>query len=239
MPSSVRAPPVRRPITSYKPGAHFDIVELGAGRANLATNGSRIRKGKKVVLVDVAYSRRKNRLADPKFREMAENFRSRALALNDRGVTIIPSESTRFLHRMVEKNWKTRSIFIEMPHPNMFANPLPLREKFDPFVHFFKMVCDVAPKVLLPNGKIYLTTERPEFVSAIETVARERGLSFRRRPSLAAEQARWRTETTQAMSERGNTIFQVEVTLPLKKVFPKKSERRDWKGHQRISTHLG
>lgn len=231
MPPNARVPPKRRPIGSYKPGAQFDIVELGAGRANLATNGSRIRKGKKVVLVDVAYSRRKNRLADAKFREMAEDFRSRALHLQDRGVTIVPVDSTRFLHRMIDRGWKTKSIFIEMPHPNMFANPLPLREKYDPFVHFFKMVCDVVPKVLLPNGKIYLTTERPEFVTAIETVARERGLSFRQLPSLDPERAKWRTETTQAMSARGNTIFQVEVTYPLSKAFPSKAARREWKGN--------
>lgn len=231
MSARARAPSKPRPIFSYKPGAHFDIVELGAGRANLATNGTRLRNGKKVILVDVAYSRRKNRLADPKFREMAKDFRKRALELHERGVTIAPGESTRFLHRMVVKNWKTKSIFIEMPHPNMFANPIPLREKFEPFVHFFKMICDVAPKVLLPNGKIYLTTERPEFVSVIEKIARERELSFRKRPSLTSEQAKWRTETTQAMAQRGNTIFQVEVTFPLKKAFPKKDDRRRWNGN--------
>lgn len=236
MPAKAPAPRKPQPSFSHKPGAHFDIVELGAGRANLATNRTRLRNGKKVVLVDVAYSRRKNRLADPKFREMAEDFRKRALALHERGITIVPGESTRFLHRMVDKNWKTKSIFIEMPHPNMFANPLPLRDKYDPFVHFFKMVCDVAPKVLLPNGKIYLTTERPEFVSVIEEIARERGLSFRKKPSLTTEQAKWRTETSQEMSRRGKTIFQVEITLPLKKVFPTKGERRGWKGNQRIST---
>lgn len=231
MPALARPPAKKKPLYSLRTGAHFETVELGAGRANIAAYSARAHSGKNYAVVDVAYSRRKNRLADDKYREMAEHFRERAIQLHEKGVTIYPGDSLRFLKKMSQEGWRTKSIIIDMPHPNMFANPLPLREKFGPFQHFIQTVFHFAPRVLFPNGKIYITTERPEFVDAMRAATQEEGLSFRTRRPLSEAAAMWKTETTQAMMKRGATIFLVEITYPLKKAFPAKAERKRWKGN--------
>ncbi len=122
-----------------------------------------------------------------------------------------------FLNEMIEKGWKTRHINMDMPFPLMAITLAPL---------LFRAM----PRVLLPNGKVYVTTENLDDLEILKDQAKKNGFTARIMKDLSPRAAASRTQFTRSLSSlmEGNTypIHRMEITYPLKRAHPTKVERQ-------------
>jgi 8-oxo-dGTP pyrophosphatase MutT (NUDIX family) len=136
-------------------------------------------------------------------------------------VTVSAKTIQAQLAEMKQKGIRTRHFTLDFP-PRIRNNKKP------PYlVALFRL----APQVLFPNGKIFVSTEDAPTRDAIRELAEKTGLRVRDKPPLRGNEKDRHTPftPTNAPSHR------LEITYGLKKAFPNqgrkgdvKKQRRDW-----------
>ncbi len=143
-----------------------------------------------------------------------KKFDYRARELIKRGVLVFPGSISRFLDFMKKNGLKTRHINVDMP---------------EPLSHFgdydFDKLFREAPNVLLPNGKIFFSTEEPALIKILSELAGRHGLKARKLNSFPSRiHPNRKTGYMQLLGQP--VIYRVEITFGLKKAFSKKFERK-------------
>lgn len=129
-----------------------------------------------------------------------------------------------YLLQLIKSGIKVRHLNFDMPNTNGHGLELRL---------FFRLL----PKVLLPNGKIFVTTN---FVNLpLLESAKLNGFALREKARINKDQIDWSSiypsfnglplTYWQDLSLRSNqTIYLYEITYPLKMAYPNKEQRRNW-----------
>ena len=133
-----------------------------------------------------------------------------------------------YLKNCIALRTRFRNINFDMPQPSV--------EAYD-----FNQVFDLLPKVLLPNGKVYITSEVPGFLEQLKKIADLKGFSSRLQP-LLSEAAKKQiferirlgikpelngvpmTPFMEKMFNKG--LYRLEVTYSLKQAFSNDRQRR-------------
>jgi len=125
-----------------------------------------------------------------------------------------------YIDAMKRSGTKTRHIAIRMPNPkDIRSNDFSIRS-----------LLKEAKHVLLPNGKIFVTTESGYVVHRLVRTAMEEGFSVREPAALA--QPKTRVERMM-MDLRKKPVYRIELTYKLKTAMPgntkeAKEKRKHW-----------
>lgn len=154
---------------------------------------------------------------DPRYAENGKMTR-RMLAfkknLETAGVRVEPLRLEEFIEKMKEEGLRTRHVNIELPASGGLGFGGVGGEKLTvDSLNLQKLFAEVQ-KILLPNGKIYITSESDRFLSAAEKLAGRYGLKTRRLKGLSPEAQR--TEVG-ILIKSVWPIMRLEITYGLKK----------------------
>ena len=225
-------PPKRRGLFRGKTPANvFQTVDVGSHSSHYIPLQARKIPGRKYALVDPKFNSRAN---------YAPSIGTFIPYLRGLGVRVRSKTISKFLGEMVQKGWKTRHFNIDMPLPwDPEAKPVygTWRDSYD-----FKKWFQLAPKVLVPNGKIFISSERSDMLGDIASFARQAGLKVRElKPfkthsngkPIPIERYHRLTPTMRFNMDPKYgpgiiQIFRIEITLGLKKAIPEKANRRNW-----------
>ncbi|MEI7961434.1 MAG: hypothetical protein WCI04_03790 [archaeon] len=118
---------------------------------------------------------------------------------------------------MIASKKKTRHLNFDMPYE--------LKE------YDFDYLLSKVPKILIPNGKIFIASNSRSVIRDAMKLAKKHGISARIKPSV--QENGLRTHFMQRMTEIGihKEIFRVELTYGLRKALPgavNVEKRRNW-----------
>lgn len=153
------------PFRGPTPPKVFQAVDIGTG------------DGRRLESIAKRFPNRKYVAVDPSLHEkvLGSAFappRGTAERLSQAGINVRPEKAMSFIEEMKKRGEKTRFISINMP--SHAKNEGHWRDDYG-FRHIFESV----PKILLPNGKIFITTESPEFAEHLKKMAEDAGLKTR------------------------------------------------------------
>jgi len=121
---------------------------------------------------------------------------------------------------MIAKGIKVRHVKFTMPIPDI--------EKYD-FKKFFALL----PSVILPNGKIFILSERSDFLLKIITLAKDFGFIAKQNlhlmtPTFVRQLKSKSMEMLHQADNRNKPLYQLELTYSLRTAFSNKEQRRNW-----------
>lgn len=130
----------------------------------------------------------------------------------------------RVLPFLIKKGIRTRHINIDMPTAAMYSgstNQDKIRNMLTPLLQ-------LAPHLLLVNGKIFITTEYTTYPDEIRRMAHEMGYSVRIKKDFRPKEFRRKSDGSEEISHAYNrseyvrkhslrTIYRIELTYGLKK----------------------
>ena len=164
----------------------------------------------------------------------ASFFSSNRARLQGKGVRV--GETVQeFLQGMIARKERARHLNMDMPYP--FDTSAYSSTSREAFVH----ALNVLPHVLLPNGKLFVTSESLLTIHMIQELAAKKGFSVRRLrvipplypPGYTPKHARELREKHPDYYHPGMTwtfadapIYRLEITYNLKKAIPSKDARR-------------
>ncbi len=157
--------------------------------------------------------------------ELAHNAMLRHLLAgpNPKRISVYADGNEETLGGMIRKRKRTKNLNWDMP--NEFG-----MYDFSPGLwHEVRAVMKLLPMVLLPNGKLYMTTEYSQLKELIERDAPALGLGLRI-GIMPPREAEKRTEYTNRINGQRKKIYKIELTYRLKQAYPRKSERRKLTG---------
>ncbi|MDP2666050.1 MAG: hypothetical protein Q8P05_00935 [Candidatus Diapherotrites archaeon] len=207
-PSKRNIRPSRRPF--HDPTPHFQTIDLGAGGARYALEQAARFPSRKYAAVDMRYRRDRNLSHIP-------------TQTHPGSIRFFPVSIRHFLRTMIRHGWKTRHLNLDMPNAYFRNGKRVGRNHFEREI---RNLFQNFPLVLIPNGKLFFTTESEEFMATIYRLAQEFGYSIREKKQMPFEHKRRKTAITQNLS--GSPIYRVEITYNLKKAIPQKNVRRKW-----------
>ena len=209
---------VRRLFRGPTSKGFFQTVDVGTWHGEWLGNRAKTYKKRRYVAVDSAYKDMYN----PEVRGVVDGLKGKGVVVRSRGIS-------KMIDEMLERGFRTRHINIDMPVENVA-------------MYSFRKLFAKAHEVLLPNGKIYISSPTKEFLVKLEELAQANGLSTQWRKPFTKESAR--TESMQNMmkmdeklkAEIGfeDEIYRLEITYGLKKAVPDKNERRKVSGRKPI-----
>jgi hypothetical protein len=202
-------------------GKVFQTVDLGAGKGEYIERQAQKFPKRKYAAVDFLFGH-------------VNFFNSDRRRLHAHGV-IVGTDAREFLDRMIREHRKTRHLNMDMPYPidtSAYAS-----QSTAAFVHALQ----VLPKVLLPNGKFYVTSESLFTIEQMQRLAIKKGFSARmrkpippivspgHRASATSQEEKYPQHyRTQIMRNFAHTaLYRLEITYNLKKAFPRKAERKE------------
>jgi len=163
---------------------------------------------RKSATVDPAYA---NFWGKPRFMKQLEQG----------GVLVFPKTLSEFINEMKQHGWKTRHFNIDMPDTGDVVGE-----------YFLKKFFRELPNILLPNGKVYVSSELPGTLEEIAQEAQKHGLKVRQLPNLTEKNEKRLTEFMQTHGSlfAGDQfrIYRIEITYGLRKAIPNKEKRRTW-----------
>lgn len=121
-----------------------------------------------------------------------------------------------FLREMRELGLKTKHVNMDMPNPMVMLSIL-------------RAVFRNISFILVPNGKIFVTTEDHNGAKHIQEIARMYDLTTRKIVQLSAEEVDRRTHFSHLIHNHPlgkKPIYRVEITYPLRKAYPQKRDRQ-------------
>jgi hypothetical protein len=202
--------PRKRPFRGPTPKKVFQTVDVGSGLGEYVLGRTRRFPRRKYVAVEYQYG------PEGKFDSVKNVYPK---VLKKKGVRVFGGYFHEFAREMVEKGLKTRHISVIMPYPSVGI-------EYSSFVLNLGRIIEWAPRILLPNGKIFLLTEKETVRNWMELMARNFGMKTRRLRTLRDPREKQDTETLQNFS--GEPVYRLEITQGLKKAVPDKSKRRKW-----------
>ena len=189
--------PLKRKGTSAfrgpTPPKVFQTVDVGSGRGKYIIRQARKFPHRKYAAIDPLYKPPKKtvKLLTPHISAMQQAARE----LEQLGVHVHAGNLSSFIAKMIQAGYKTRHFNIDMP--SMF------QEKK------FEMLLEQIPNILLPKGKNFVTTEFPNTLTKLETLAKKYGLRFRQLIPLTTEQALEKTNVTRMFAK----VYQSHVSF--------------------------
>lgn len=150
----------------------------------------------------------------------------RARELESHGIRVSPSIE-ELIHELRAEGTKVRHFNIDMPYGLQFAHG------HDKKVHFFHSILEAIPKVLLPNGKLWITTESHSNLEELAKMAKVAGLKVRELKSFDKEKfPRMQLRTETMRNTKYSVIYRLEITYGLKKAIPRKYDRINLHGNK-------
>ncbi len=122
------------------------------------------------------------------------------------------------IQRLIGLGYRVRHINIDYPYPG------PVVDKIKNTDNYFEKVVELAPQFLLPNGKIFVTSESLDMLRQLSMIAKYHGFSVKKIVTKTLSEAKNRTFHSENLVH--HPMYRLEVTFPLKKAFPKKEDRR-------------
>mgnify|MGYP001612625527 CR=1 FL=1 len=157
------------PFRGPSPSNVFQTVDVGTGRGNRLESIAKRFPKRKYVAVEKLFK-------DPEHDLLWSTAASpRIPALKKAGVVVRPQELRSFIDYMERHGQRTRYINFDMPIPGGFTQ---FKEYLGDRYGFRKLFANV-PKILLPNGKIFVKTENLDFVDFLQRLAKRHGLKTR------------------------------------------------------------
>jgi|GEM_PF-1316822 len=189
-----------------------------------------------------------SRDAEERLTKQANKFKKRryvgvdpiAVQFNTENLELKISTATQTLREYIKKGIKVRNINIDFP--NIIQN------------YEFATIFDLLKYVLLPNGKVYITSERQHLIKLLNYMALKRGLATKYGLKYSQKdfervrhgKNRITLRDRPLLNSRPMTLYQnyflvnqklnpyiLEITYPLKKAYPgnsleAKEQRRNW-----------
>jgi len=180
----------------------FQTVDVGTG------------KGRWILEQAKKFPNRKYAVVDPKYRRGGD-LHSTGQRMAKHGIHVHPEGLQSFIEFMLKNNKKTRHINIDMPGQELSI----------PLFNFPKLF-EALPKILMPNGKIYFSTEDLAVRDYIHQFASIYGFKSRELRKFGADDPAKRTPTMRLFHVMD--VFRIEVTFGLKKAVPNKQVRIKW-----------
>lgn len=146
-----------------------------------------------------------------------------------RNLTLLQGFAEQVLPELVSKGIKTRYLNLDMPYPLETITgyySMDAHQINGTFRRYFSSILETAPRLLLPNGKIFLQTEKKEFVQIARVLARLHGFSFREKKPMPWVQKLKHSRATRSFERE--PIYRVELTYRLKTALPNKKDRKNW-----------
>lgn len=207
------------PFKGYTPRRTFQTVDVGAGFGDWLRDQAVKFPGRKYVAVDPAFGSH----LEKKGQEL-RNLRIIFKPLRTSRVVVKPMKISEFIDEMESKGLKTRHINIDLPDEQI--------EQYN-----FDKLFREAQRILIPNGKIFVSSEKAGIIYDIKALANKHGLKTRLlRPF---EKGSPETKKTLFMRNYGFEfkIHRLEITFGLKKAIPLKMQRRKWPNSKHFSKH--
>ena len=201
------------PFRGSPPSKIYQTVDLGSGTAAYIKRQA------------TKFKKRKYAAVDPTYGGPHGFYSSRYdvhVSLYELGVDSYPTTFEEFIDIMKKDGLKTRHLNIDMP---TFISPNSTKG----FVQLLKNL----PHILIPNGKIYITSEMEDVIKKTGRLAMEHGLRVRRFPALNLD----RIEVKKTLTMKGYAeqkimsippIYRLEITYGLKKAVLDKKQRKKW-----------
>ena len=196
---------IGRKFRGPTPRNYFQTVSVGEGAGWYLE-----RQAKK-------HPKRKYLAVDPyPVREIDETTAREAIRrLQKAGVQVLRERIIPAMDKLIRQRKKVRHFNIDMPNTE---------EEHAPFG--FNQFFEKAKKLLLPNGKVFVTSTDTEFLERLAQKARASGFSTRR-PFQMHERSLRKTQWILDVYTHTDQIPSIlECTLRLKTVFPKKWQRK-------------
>lgn len=201
-------------------GNVFQTVDLGAGTGSYIERQAERFPKRKYAAVDYAL-------------DYSGFFGSNRVRLQKKGVQV-GGDIREFLEMMAAKGIRTRHLNMDMPYPvdsSIYSSSS---------IEAFKHVIRLLPRVLLPNGKLYVTSEDHLTIEHLQRLAMQDGFAVRQRKAISPLTTEKNPLTRRLILEkypnyyRTSTmrgfanvpLYRLEITYNLKKAFPKKEVRR-------------
>lgn len=190
------------PFRGATPKKVFQTIDVGS------------RHGKWIKSKAARFPKRLYAAVDPVY-EFAD-FRNKVGELKAAGVFVASAGIEAFIEGMKSYGLKTRHFNIDVPPLSWGTNQFVFR------------VLREAPNVLLPNGKIFITSEDQKFLEKVKKRANFLGLNARVRTPLIGESARKTSITEKIGRELEQPVYRLEITFGLKKAISEKEQRKKW-----------
>lgn len=159
------------------------------------------------------------RFPDRKYLLVDPEFKVPAFTTIRENIMLTPFTAEKTLLELRNFGIRTRHINIDMPSPKQEYN--------------FEKVFEILPSVLLPNGKVFVTTEDKKRIEEFQSLARRFGFSFAYSeiPEHEIKQKSKHgglTPTQKIVIIDEKPIYKLELTYRLKTAYPNKETRRNW-----------
>lgn len=172
-----RKTPTRRLFRGGTPPDTLQTIDIGAGRGNYlmrqAFRGKTMKwEPRKYVAVDPRYDTEYLPARSNGVKVTYSNLRRVALDIQNRGVTTHPFTMQKTINWLQKNGLKTRHINVDYPY---FESPSEYRNALAESTRLARAL----PHVLLPNGKIFMTTEQKEWVAIVQKLSKKFNLRIK------------------------------------------------------------
>lgn len=182
-------PSRKKPFKGPTPEGVFQTVDVGSGGAEWIRQRAVKSKGRKYVVVEP-------HLAGEKLRWLKDN-------LEHCGVIVKPVKISGFIDEMESHGLRARHINIDMPDTGGV-------EKKD--VYDFGKLFSHARNILVPGGKIFISSENKSFLERLTAQAKNHGFASSFMPVLNNPRA-MRTEYMQSRDHAGGVVYRVVMQI--------------------------
>jgi len=204
-----------RPFKGASQKRVFQTVDIGSGKAEW------------LIKQKQRFGDRRYLAVDPEYRQNQELMRR----LKAHGLETFAGRMQGLIRKLKETKQKTRHINIDMPSYSIEKNAMnfimggkkhwAIKDEYG-----FHILFKELPKILLPNGKVFVTSENSSMLDLIEEIAHDHGFPSRRLRGFDGPIQAKRTAFMKA--HQGQTIHSIEISFGLKKALPNKAQRKNW-----------
>jgi tRNA G46 methylase TrmB len=193
--------PKRRWSSRNGPQKHFQTVDMSAG------NGSYILERAK------KFPQRKYAAVDLELHAKGMHARQ-AIELVKHGV-VVESNNIDFLRFMQKEGLRTQNLNAHLP------------EVGEEGLRMMNELMKLAPKVLVPNGKIFIASVDKEFLSIVGKFAQREGMRWSWRPTLAPHSRGRESDWSQGLIH--DPLYRITITCRPRAEQIKERREREWK----------
>ncbi len=180
-------PPGKRPFKGAAPGRVFQTIDVGSEGEEWLVGRAR------------KFKDRKYAVANPRFREPELQYIVKHL--QEHGIAVKAMGLSQLVDEMESRGWRTRNVNIDMPD----TGGTDRKDLYD-----FPKLFSHAKNILLPGGKIFMSSENRQFLARVSGEAAKHGVKSRVRPALDSPRA-MRTEYMKSRNRAGGLVYRVEL----------------------------
>ncbi len=199
---------MKGPFRGPTPLKVFQTVDVGSG------------DGRRIKSIAKKFPKRKYVALDSDFHQndvwdAHEQTRSTMEKLTTAGVVVREQKLKNFINRMIKRRLKTRYVNVDMP--GWLQEKGNWKDRYG-----FRKLFANAPLILLPNGKIFIKTENPEFAEWLKSMAQEAGLKSR--PLLEISSSKLEISKQRRPVSLDTDLIPTDIFAPIKQLSRQKIE---------------